>query len=165
MRGDRWNDVPVSLYIECVEVVDPKDLPLYLGHDERQNRLVEKALKGSIIVWKMQRTSGNIQGTLLKIYTCEVLNKYAGASRYVDISIDALSSGYYDPGRISGPPDSCYPPEGEDERVITYVTLIFYDDDGGVVSEIKLNEKDNKGDLECFEEQFQIELNDVELKL
>ena len=34
------------------------------------------------------------------------------------LSIDWLSSGYYDPGCTYGPPERCYPPEGSDERVL-----------------------------------------------
>jgi len=35
-----------------------------------------------------------------------------------ELTIDARSSGYYDPGVLSGPPERCYPPEGDDERIV-----------------------------------------------
>lgn len=34
------------------------------------------------------------------------------------LEIDFTSSGYSDPGFISGPPEKCYPPEGEEERTV-----------------------------------------------
>lgn len=33
-----------------------------------------------------------------------------------DFVIDYSVSGYYDPGYTSGPPENCYPPEGDEER-------------------------------------------------
>jgi hypothetical protein len=40
-----------------------------------------------------------------------------------ELEIEFVSSGYSDPGKISGPPDRCYPPESEDERELKYVYL------------------------------------------
>ena len=34
-----------------------------------------------------------------------------------------MSNGYYDPGKISGPPEDCYPQEGDDERTLTTILL------------------------------------------
>lgn len=31
--------------------------------------------------------------------------------------------GYYDPGKISGPPENCYPPEGEDYRTVESIDV------------------------------------------
>ena len=42
---------------------------------------------------------------------------------YYELVIGFRSSGYSDPGVLSGPPERCYPPEGEDERVLDYVEL------------------------------------------
>jgi hypothetical protein len=42
---------------------------------------------------------------------------------YGEITIGFLSSGYYDPGKINGLPENCYPPEGEDERLIDEVRI------------------------------------------
>ena len=30
-----------------------------------------------------------------------------------DVYVEATAHGYYDPGRTYGPPENCYPPEGE----------------------------------------------------
>lgn len=38
-----------------------------------------------------------------------------------ELELDISAKGYYDPGRLSGPPEDCYPPEGELE--ITSIEL------------------------------------------
>ena len=40
-----------------------------------------------------------------------------------EIEIEFRSSGYYDPGKTSGLPENCYPPEGEDERTVDTVLV------------------------------------------
>ncbi len=39
------------------------------------------------------------------------------------VEVNFSSSGYYDPGVCSGPPERCYPPEGSDERTIDSVDI------------------------------------------
>ena len=43
-----------------------------------------------------------------------------------DLVIEFLSSGYYDEGKTYGPPENCYPPEGDEERVPSRAYLIHY---------------------------------------
>ena len=40
-----------------------------------------------------------------------------------ELVIEFASSGYNDPGCIYGDPGNCYPPEGDDERTVTGMTL------------------------------------------
>lgn len=40
-----------------------------------------------------------------------------------EILIHFRSSGYYDPGRTYGPPEDCYPPEGDEERTLDRVEV------------------------------------------
>ena len=47
----------------------------------------------------------------------------ADSKTSLDLDIDFLSSGSYDTGKISGPPEDCYPPESEDERTPETLTL------------------------------------------
>ena len=42
------------------------------------------------------------------------------------VVINFLSEGYYDPGRIYGDPEFCYPPEGEDDRSLDGLIEIHY---------------------------------------
>jgi hypothetical protein len=41
----------------------------------------------------------------------------------VELEIEFVSSGYIDPGSIAGPPEKCYPPEGDEERTIVGMRL------------------------------------------
>ena len=41
------------------------------------------------------------------------------------LEINFLSSGYNDPGRSYGPPERCYPPEGDDERIFDEAVYYF----------------------------------------
>jgi hypothetical protein len=43
------------------------------------------------------------------------LDKFKGYEYAPLIKIPVRCTGYYDPGRVSGPADYCYPPEGENE--------------------------------------------------
>jgi len=43
------------------------------------------------------------------------------------LEVDFTSSGYEDPGRVYGPPEDCYPPEGEEEREV--VTARLFDEE------------------------------------
>ena len=43
---------------------------------------------------------------------------------------EATAKMYYDPGRVSGPPEDCYPPEGECE--ITELTFEVHEDGSGL---------------------------------
>jgi len=45
-----------------------------------------------------------------------------------ELSVDYHVSGYYDPGRTYGPPEDCYPPEGDEERNVEGATLVFTKD-------------------------------------
>lgn len=40
-----------------------------------------------------------------------------------EIIVHFRSSGYYDPGRTGGPPEDCYPPEGDEERTLDYAEI------------------------------------------
>lgn len=48
---------------------------------------------------------------------CRELCEVAAPVNLIEIRIPFLSSGYYDEGKVWGPPEKCYPPEGDDERI------------------------------------------------
>lgn len=48
---------------------------------------------------------------------CKELCEVAAPVNLIEIRIPFLSSGYYDEGKVWGPPENCYPPEGDDERI------------------------------------------------
>ena len=64
-------------------------------------------------------------------YLVECLLPHPAEEDAGTITIDFTSSGYYDPGKTSGLPENCYPPEGDDERTVedaTFSTIVC--DDG-----------------------------------
>lgn len=46
----------------------------------------------------------------------------------LEMEIQYDVKGYYDPGVLTGPPEYCYPPEGDEEREVTGSTIIFDQD-------------------------------------
>ena len=72
--------------------------------------------------------------------------------------ISFTSSGYYDPGRISGPPEDCYPPEGSDEREPEEVKVVWTGV-SGKSRELSLSEAQAQ---EVFE-HFGTEIDEVEI--
>ena len=52
-----------------------------------------------------------------------LLNLAHQSDNSVEICFSYTSSGYYDSGKISGPPESCYPPEGEEELLLDRITI------------------------------------------
>ena len=52
-----------------------------------------------------------------------------------ELNIEFTSEGYEDPGCTYGPPENCYPPEGEDERLLSEATI------NGIVLPPKLSQE------------------------
>ena len=57
-----------------------------------------------------------------------------------ELVIEFNSIGYYDPGQFYGPPENCYPPEHDDERIPLYGCL---ENNGKKFYELSQNELDN----------------------
>jgi hypothetical protein len=53
----------------------------------------------------------------------DALASFLTAHEFDELVIEFRSSGYDDPGQTCGDPDDCYPPEGDDERTVTAITL------------------------------------------
>ena len=84
-----------------------------------------------------------------------------------DLVIEFLSSGYYDEGKTYGPPENCYPPEGEDERVPSRAYLIHYVNDYPADSPAKLLRREIELSSEKMNElfdHFQTRIEEVELE-
>lgn len=126
--GREWSNVPGNIYVEC-----------------------------GFVDGKLVDTSMN---ALPDIVAKELKELFPTASDNDDTSftldIAFRSSGYYDPGKTYGPPENCYPPEGEDERLI----------DGQVVVSFVDAEKTKKLSKEASDElfsQFEDEIQKKEL--
>jgi hypothetical protein len=70
-----------------------------------------------------------------------------------ELVIEFRSEGYYDPGVVSGPPERCYPPEGDDERSLDGMTLT------GEKGDMELSQETQE---ELFE-YYRSEVEDVEI--
>ena len=81
-----------------------------------------------------------------------------------DLVIDFVSSGYYDSGRTSGPPENCYPPEGDEERVPARAYLIHYTagDELGAITKEEIELSSEK--MNALFNHFEDKINEVELE-
>ena len=52
------------------------------------------------------------------------MEKWHDVGMELNLCIEFTTSGSYDPGRCSGPPEGCYPPEEEDWRELTQIKII-----------------------------------------
>ena len=77
----------------------------------------------------------------------------------VSLVLPFLSSGYSDPGRRSGPPENCYPPEGDDERIPDGLAYLDLGADGRV--ELTAEQTDTLAEL-LREELYEAELEPQE---
>lgn len=73
-----------------------------------------------------------------------------------EMEICFTSSGYYDPGVLSGPPERCYPPEGDDERLLDEEVIVSF------IGEEKTKRLSQKASEELFE-TFIDEIQEQEL--
>ena len=72
------------------------------------------------------------------------------------LNINFLSSGYNDPGVLTGPVETCYPPEYDDERLVDSVDL---DTDRGVIKDAVAQEF-----LDVFEDEYRDLIYDADLE-
>ena len=169
MRGTRWSKVPIEFSIEEVEIVKREDLPIHIGQSPQTDTQVAQLLSGTETypLWKVEVTDSlmfngawKYKTILLNKEICDILNRHAnGFFEYADLFIEAESSGYEDPGRTWGDPETCYPPEGEDERTIKKLTITYFEC-GGIERSVKI---DAPKELYAFENQFEKELADETL--
>lgn len=76
-----------------------------------------------------------------------------------EIEAPFTSSGYSDPGRLSGPPEDCYPPEMEDERNPDGNATLYYTDAEGKAQHFDLTPEQTADLFEAYCE----EIDEVEL--
>lgn len=122
MGAEKWRDVPVSTNA-TLERILPDDLPLLIN---RSNKLDNK-----IASFFQNDNCPPVQWLIHpdKLIIIDLPSEYKEAYE-IEAEIEGTSTGYFDPGCTSGPADNWYPPEQEDEREITNLTLVIYDIDG-----------------------------------
>lgn len=80
-----------------------------------------------------------------------------------ELVIDFVSSGYYDSGRTSGPPENCYPPEGDEDREPVRAYLMRYEVTGGgarLATKIELSSEK----MNALFNHFKDKIDEVELE-
>ena len=155
----RWRDEPVNLTIE-IERVSLEDLPALINDNSELDKQIAEILKSEIqekYYWIKDSWGKRVISTDLNNF----FNNIAKNGETAEIEIEATSTGYADPGKTSGPPDDCYPPEEEDEREVQSVKITFYDEDG---EPVVTNELINFC-TDLFEREFSEEIDDVEIDI
>jgi len=75
-----------------------------------------------------------------------------------------VSSGYYDPGRSSGPVEACYPPEGEDVRELREMEIYYVFGDEEICVVLDTYKKDKEVAERIFDKYYdRIEESDLDL--
>lgn len=84
-------------------------------------------------------------------------------TKIYSLEITFRSKGYYDKGVISGPPEKCYPPEGEDERTVTFVNVlcddVYVTDGSSIITDSTLPETN----FDAVYEQWKNEIEDADI--
>jgi hypothetical protein len=144
-----WKDTPVSVSI-FVEKTDKKDLPKFIGRssslDNKIAHILQDISSDYIWLYKNKKDLYFIAKNLYPFFKTDS----------IIINIIALSTGYYDGGCINCHPDNAYPPEGEDYRVISSVTLTNEEGNIYPISEEY---------FDLFEDQFGNEIYEPEIDL
>jgi len=129
---EKWSNVPISTSY-TLEKVALKDLPTLLGRsislDKRVANILTQTAEKSEVYWLFNDD----------LITIAQFPKLQLDCDEIEVEVDGKSTGYYDSGICSGPPENCYPPEGDDERTITGINLIFYKN-GKELSQYRLKE-------------------------
>jgi hypothetical protein len=110
MSCKEW-DVDAEYTLECV--LNPENCKLvdriYIIDDD--TKLPEKC------IWE-----------ILHYIYCEPGLTYSFVDS-IEIIIPFRAKGYYDSGRLYGPPEKCYPPEGDDERTLSGECQVYFYDE------------------------------------
>lgn len=93
----KWQNVQAELYIELENTGDGWQI------------VDGKSAPEGLAKWLQEQYSGCIYESPL------------------ELTVNVSSTGYYDPGKTYGPPEDCYPPEGDNERPVTGAGVAGYE--------------------------------------
>lgn len=142
---EEWKDVPVSIGF-TLERVEQKSLPTLIGRNASLDKRISEILtqtEKKPFYWLMD------EFTLLSISQYPE-NKLLECHE-IEVEIEGKSTGYFDPGMWGGRPENSYPPEQDDERELTKVTFIYYDEN---YNELGKMETDNPEEYDRFLEKL-----------
>ena len=151
-----WKDVPFSLGVTLDKRVLLTELPAHLGESSSLDKQIAAALQtgGANLVYFLE------EGLLIRIAPDSSLGFDEKEICWIELEIEGTSSGYYDPGCISGPPENWYPEESDDERLITSVNAVFHDESHQVLGHMELTDE---GLLNSIQQAFNGQLYEVAL--
>lgn len=148
-----WKDVTFSLGITLDERVLPTELPMHLRKSDSLDKRIATILQtGPREIYFHDKQLIGIPFPL----------EFDGEStNWVELEIEGKSSGYYYAGFSSGrPPEDCYPPESDDERIITSVNVVFFDESHQMLGQVEIVDE---GKLHEFQEAFDETIYEADL--
>ena len=132
MSCTEW-DVDCEFTVECV--LDMADKHIYIVDDDRDLPSYLFLETYSAIPSKMLPSQED--------FVCEIV-------------IPFRSKGYYDSGRLWGPPEKCYEAEGDDERTLfgNCQAIVYTSSSDRIITTITLSEKISNELFDMFEQQI-----------
>ena len=76
-----------------------------------------------------------------------------------EFELEFESSGYYEPARLTADPYYSSPAEGDDERIVTGITINVYTPQGETIGSVGVNPEFNS----YFQHAFEREISEIEL--
>lgn len=153
MGYNEWKDVPFSLGITLDDRVRSTELPMHLGKSNSLDKKIASILQTGT------RELYFLDGEQL-INIPFPLEFDGKSTAWVELEIEGTSTGYCDPGCTSGSPDGWYPEESDDERTITNVIVVFFNDSHQVLGQLEIT---NETKLYEFQLAFDKELYQITL--
>jgi hypothetical protein len=114
-RGSEWYGVPGCVVVEC----GPTDEGEWII--ERPSKtLPEIVVKDILKLFPLRRRFNWVKN----LFGLKLIDQ-----RTFELIINFESSGYYQPAQLYGPPEKCYPAEGNDERELDGTVEVILDRD------------------------------------
>jgi hypothetical protein len=145
-----WKDVTFSLGITLDERVLPTELPMHLRKSDSLDKRIATILQTG------PREIYFLDGKQL-IGIPFPLEFDGESTNWVELEIEGTSSGYYVVGRCC---EDCYPPESDDERIITSVNVVFFDEFHQMLGQVEIVDE---GKLHEFQEAFDETIYEADL--
>lgn len=126
--GKYYGNDGVSVYLNLNISKGSKGM-LELFEDKEKSRVIDVWIKDD----KIEKFYFNDLDIDLKDHVSDEVAKYlinyyeanGNVLEEAELDIKYSITGYYNPGKTSGPPEDCYPPEGDEERNVDSASLLL----------------------------------------
>ena len=122
-----WKDEPVSSNI-TLERVAVEELPKFIGISDSLDKKIAELIQTE------RRDAVRWFWGGEHLLAIDLPPEFKEAYE-IEAEVEGTSTGYYDGGCTSGPADSWYPPEEEDEREIVSINFVIYDEEGDEIGQ------------------------------